>query len=62
VKAQEAAKEADNAKDQEATREDLGRHHDDTLEGYHQHVVGEVSTQSLISLMVYGQRGETPPG
>jgi hypothetical protein len=31
------------------------------LEGYHQHLVGEVSPQNLIGLMVYGQKGETPP-
>jgi hypothetical protein len=61
VKQAEAAKAADEAREDAATKEDLGRHHDDALEGYHQHVVGEVSPQSLISLMVYGQRGETPP-
>jgi hypothetical protein len=60
VKAAEAAKEADNAKDEEATREALNRHPDE-IEGYHQHINGEVSQQSIISLMVYAQRGETPP-
>jgi hypothetical protein len=61
VKQAEAAKASDAAREDEATREELGRHHDDTLEGYHQHLVGEVAPQALISLMVYGQRGETPP-
>jgi hypothetical protein len=61
VKAMEAAKEADHAKDEEALRDSLNRHADDQLESYHQHVVGEVPQQSLISLMVYAQRGETPP-
>jgi hypothetical protein len=61
AKAIEAAKESDNAKDDEALREELNRHADVTLEGYHQHVVGEVSPQSLISLMVHAQRGEAPP-
>jgi hypothetical protein len=56
-----AAKEADNAKDEEATRESLNRHADDNLEAYHQHLTGEVSQQNLIGLLVYGQRGETPP-
>jgi hypothetical protein len=60
-KAAEAAKASDAAREDEAQREDLGRHADDTLEGYHQHVVGEVSPQNLIGLMVYGQRNETPP-
>jgi hypothetical protein len=61
VKAAEAAKVADEAREEAAQIEDLGRHADDTLEGYHRHVVGEVSPQSLISLMVYAQRGEAPP-
>jgi hypothetical protein len=61
VKAAEEAKASDAAREDEAKTADLGRHADDTLEGYHQHVVGEVSQQNLISLMVYGQRGETPP-
>jgi hypothetical protein len=61
AKQAEAAKEATEAKAEEATREELNRHADDTLEGYHQHVVGEVSQQHLIGLMVYGQRGEAPP-
>jgi hypothetical protein len=56
-----AALAAEKAREEEATTADLGRHHDDTLEGYHQHVVGEVSTQHLIGLLVYGQKGETPP-
>jgi hypothetical protein len=61
VKEIEAAKASDEARADEAQREELGRHHDDTLEGYHQHLVGEVSQQHLIGLMVYGQKGETPP-
>jgi hypothetical protein len=61
TKAAETAKAADEAREAEAQRDELGRHADETLEGYHQHVVGEVSPQSLISLMVYGQKGETPP-
>jgi hypothetical protein len=60
VKAMEAAKEADAAREDAATAEELGRHADDSLEAYHQHLVGEVSPQNLISLMVYGQKGETP--
>jgi hypothetical protein len=61
VKQAEAAKRIDAAREDAATAEDLGRHQDDALEGYHQHVVGEVNPQSLISLLVYGQRGEAPP-
>jgi hypothetical protein len=61
VKAAEAAKATDAAREDEATREELGRHADDALESYHQHLVGEVSPQALIGLMVYGQRNETPP-
>jgi hypothetical protein len=60
-KADEAAKEAATAKDEEATRESLNRHADDNLEAFHQHVVGEVSQQDLIGLLVYGQKGEAPP-
>jgi hypothetical protein len=60
-KAAEAAKVADAAREDAAKTEELGRHADDTLEAYHQHVVGEVSQQNLIGLMVYGQKGETPP-
>jgi hypothetical protein len=61
VKAIEAAKVSDAARADEAQREELGRHADDTLEAYHQHLVGEVSQQNLIGLMVYGQKNETPP-
>jgi hypothetical protein len=60
VKAAEAAKEADNAKDEEATREDLNRHPDDQIEAAHQHFVGEVSTQNQIALLVAAHRGEAP--
>jgi hypothetical protein len=60
-KAAEAAKVAAAAREDAAQAEDLGRHQDDTLEGYHQHLVGEVAPQALIGLMVYGQKGETPP-
>jgi hypothetical protein len=61
VKAAEAAKEADNAKDEEATREDLNRHPDDQIEAAHQHFVGEVSAQNQVGLLVYAHRGEVPP-
>jgi hypothetical protein len=61
VKAIEAAKVADAAREDAAQAADLSRHHDDTLEAYHQHLVGEVSQQNLIGLMVYGQKNETPP-
>jgi hypothetical protein len=60
VKAEEAAKAADTAKAEEISREELNRHPGE-IEGYHQHITGEVSQQSLISLMVYAQRGEAPP-
>ena len=60
AKTQEAAKASDAARKDEATREELGRHQDDTLEAYHQHLVGEVSTQNLIGLLVYGQKAEAP--
>jgi hypothetical protein len=55
-----ATKPADNAKDEEAAREAANRHPDE-IEGYHQHILGEVATQDLIGLMVYGQKGETIP-
>jgi hypothetical protein len=61
VKQAEAARASDAAREDEAKGEDLGRHQDDTLEGYHQHVVGMASTQNLIGLLVYGQKGEAPP-
>jgi hypothetical protein len=60
VKAQEAAKATDAARSEEISREDLNRHPDE-IEGYHQHITGEVSQQNLIGLMVYGQKGEAPP-
>jgi hypothetical protein len=60
VKQAAAAKVADAAREEEITREDLNRHPGE-IEGYHQHITGDVSPQSLISLMVYAQRGETPP-
>ena len=60
VKAAEAVKEADNAKDEEATREDLNRHPDDQIEAAHQHFVGEVSTQNQIALLVSAHRGDVP--
>jgi hypothetical protein len=60
VKAAEAKVEADTAKAEEISREELNRHPGE-IEGYHQHITGDVSQQSLISLMVYAQRGETPP-
>jgi hypothetical protein len=60
AKAAEAAKAADEARSEEITREDLNRHGVEEIEGYHQHLVGEVSTQNLIGLMVAGHRGEAP--
>ena len=60
AKQAEVKAEADTAAAEEATREELNRHPGE-IEGYHQHLVGEVNPQHLISLMVYGQRGETPP-
>jgi hypothetical protein len=60
VKAAEAKVEADTAKAEEISREELNRHPGE-IEGYHQHITGDVSPQSLISLMVYAQRGEAPP-
>ena len=48
------------AKAEEATREELNRHPGE-IEGYHQHLTGEVNPQNLIGLMVYAQKGETPP-
>jgi hypothetical protein len=61
VKAAAAAKVADAAREEEAKTADLGRHADDQLEGIHQHVIGEVSQQNLIGLLVYNQKGEAPP-
>jgi hypothetical protein len=58
INAVEAAKEADNAKEEEATREDLNRHPDEQIEAAHQHFVGEVSTQNQIALLVAAHRGE----
>jgi hypothetical protein len=55
-----AALAADEARSEEVTREDLNRHPGE-IEGYHQHLTGEVSQQNLIGLMVYGQKGEAPP-
>jgi hypothetical protein len=60
AKAKEAAKEADTARAEEITREDLNRHPDDQIEAAHQHFVGEVSTQNQIALMVAAHRGEVP--
>jgi hypothetical protein len=60
VKAAEAALEADKARSEEATREDLNRHPDDQIEAAHQHFVGEVSQQNQIALMVYAHKGEAP--
>jgi hypothetical protein len=60
VKAMEAAKVAEVAKAEEITREELNRHPDE-IEGYHQHILGEVPQQDIIGLMVYGQRGEAIP-
>jgi hypothetical protein len=55
-----AALEADKARSEEISKEELNRHPGE-IEGYHQHIVGEVSPQNLIGLMVYGQKGEAPP-
>jgi hypothetical protein len=60
TKQAEAKAEADTAKAEEISREELNRHPGE-IEGYHQHITGDVSQQSLISLMVYAQRGEAPP-
>jgi hypothetical protein len=54
-----AALDADKARSEEISREDLNRHPGE-IEGYHQHIVGEVSAQNLIGLMVAGQKGEAP--
>ena len=51
---------ADEAKDEEVTREELNRHPVDEIEGYHMHINSDVSQQSIIGLMVYGQKGEAP--
>jgi hypothetical protein len=56
-----AALAADKAREDEAKGTELGRHADDNLESYHQHLVGEVFQRNLIGLMVYGQKNETPP-
>jgi hypothetical protein len=60
VKAQAAAKVDAEAAAEETTREELNRHPGE-IEGYHQHITGEVSQQNQIALMVYGQKGEAPP-
>jgi hypothetical protein len=60
VKQAAAAKVADAAREEEISREELNRHPGE-IEGYHRHIASDVSPQSLISLMVYAQRGETPP-
>jgi hypothetical protein len=56
-----AKAEADTAKAEEITREDLNRHPDEQIEAAHQHFVGEVSTQNQVALLVYAHRGEAPP-
>jgi hypothetical protein len=55
-----AALEADKARSEEISREDLNRHPDDQIEAAHQHFVGEVSTQNQIALLVAAHRGEAP--
>ena len=59
-KAQAAAEVDAEAKAEETSREELNRHPGE-IEGYHQHITGEVSQQNQIALMVYGQKGEAPP-
>jgi hypothetical protein len=61
AKQAEAKAEADTAKAEEISREDLNRHPDDQIEAAHQHFVGETSTQNQIGLLVYAHRGEAPP-
>jgi hypothetical protein len=60
AKQAEAVAKAEEAKAEEISREDLNRHPGE-IEGYHQHITGEVNPQNLIGLMVYAQKGETPP-
>jgi hypothetical protein len=60
AKQAEAKAEADTAKAEEISREELNRHPGE-IEGYHQHITGEVNPQNLIGLMVYAQKGEAPP-
>jgi hypothetical protein len=59
-KALEAAKEADNAKDQDALRESLARHSDDQAEAAHMMFVGEVPTPEAIALLVQMHRDGAP--
>jgi hypothetical protein len=60
VKAAEAAAAQIDAAAEAVAREELNRHPGE-IEGYHRHIASDVSPQSLISLMVYAQRGEAPP-
>lgn len=60
--AQEAKAQAEAAavEAEEISRAEANRHPAE-IEGYHQHIVGEVNPQNLIGLMVYANKGETPP-
>jgi hypothetical protein len=60
TKQAEAAAKAEEAKAEEVSKEELNRHPGE-IEGYHQHITGEVNPQNLIGLMVYAQKGEAPP-
>jgi hypothetical protein len=60
AKQAQAKQVEEDAKAEELSREELNTHPGE-IEGYHRHLVGEVNPQHLISLMVYGQRGEAPP-
>jgi hypothetical protein len=51
VKAAEAAKEADNAKDEEAKREEINRFVDDAAEGVAMHIANEVSLSDRTQLL-----------
>jgi hypothetical protein len=59
VQQAQAQAKAEEAKAEEISREELNRHPDE-IEGYHQHINGMVSQESLIGLMVYAQKGEAP--
>ena len=60
VAAAEAAKEADDAKAEDALRESLARHSDDQAEAAHMMFVGEVPTPEAIALLVQMHRDGAP--
>jgi hypothetical protein len=49
-----------DAASEEAARLEANRHPAE-IEGYHQHILGGVNPQNIIGLMVYANKGETPP-